>query len=321
MSTPKTTPSSRVVAVGARADHARDQHHADEHHRDGRQHRGCRAARPAAAQAISATRTTWMLPSTVASPAPTASIEWCQKVRSAANSTPAPKASSRSRRGRGAVAAALDPGQQAQQRAAHRRSGRSAAVEGDTSASRTRIAEKAITRAPSAPASTGRSLTAPRLATRRVALRRRLSSAAVQRNTVLWTLVLFFGASADVRGHPRRHRATRASASRSPLRRAAGVLLVLLIILIVSAGDEAARRADGAGDRLDRRARPAGGGGARRAGRHGARARPRPREGEGGGRRDRRRARARGRPRLAGPGARAGRTGRARSTCSSTTPA
>jgi hypothetical protein len=55
---------------------------------------------PSATQAITPTSTTWVFPSTVPSPAPTASIEWCQKVRSAANITPATQASTRSRRGR-----------------------------------------------------------------------------------------------------------------------------------------------------------------------------------------------------------------------------
>ena len=56
---------------------------------------------PRAAQASTPTNTTWALPSTVARPAPTASIEWCQNVRSAAKNTPAPSASRRSRRASG----------------------------------------------------------------------------------------------------------------------------------------------------------------------------------------------------------------------------
>ena len=55
---------------------------------------------PSAAQAISATKTTCTLPSTVDSPAPTASMAWCQKVRLAANSTPASQPSRWSRRER-----------------------------------------------------------------------------------------------------------------------------------------------------------------------------------------------------------------------------
>ena len=56
---------------------------------------------PSATQASSPTSTTWMLPRTVASPAPTASIEWCQNVRSAANITPAIQSGTRSRSVRG----------------------------------------------------------------------------------------------------------------------------------------------------------------------------------------------------------------------------
>jgi hypothetical protein len=51
---------------------------------------------PRAAHASTPTSTTWTLPSTVASPAPTASIEWCQNVRSAANITPATQSGTRS---------------------------------------------------------------------------------------------------------------------------------------------------------------------------------------------------------------------------------
>ena len=65
---------------------------------------------------MSGTSTTWMPPSTVASPAPTASIEWCQTVRLIAKITPAPRASRRSRLERVAVAAVLDAGEQPQRR-------------------------------------------------------------------------------------------------------------------------------------------------------------------------------------------------------------
>ena len=44
---------------------------------------------PRIAQASRPTSTTWVLPSTVESPAPTASIAWCQKIRSTAKRTPA----------------------------------------------------------------------------------------------------------------------------------------------------------------------------------------------------------------------------------------
>jgi hypothetical protein len=53
--------------------------------RDGRSPKSSHAATP--------TRTTWRLPRTVASPAPTASIAWCQKRRSPAKKTPATTAS------------------------------------------------------------------------------------------------------------------------------------------------------------------------------------------------------------------------------------
>ena len=48
-------------------------------------------------QAVSGTSTTWTFPSTVASPAPTFAIEWCQRIRSAAKNAPATHASVRSR--------------------------------------------------------------------------------------------------------------------------------------------------------------------------------------------------------------------------------
>ena len=52
-------------------------------------------------QAISPTSTTWVFPSTVASPAPTWSIALCQSTRSAAKKTPANHAKYRARIGRG----------------------------------------------------------------------------------------------------------------------------------------------------------------------------------------------------------------------------
>ena len=61
-------------------------------------------------------------------------------------------------------------------------------MEGDTSDSRTRIAEKAITDAPRMPARTGRSDT-------RSETTRGYRARPVDRNTLLWTLVVFFGAS------------------------------------------------------------------------------------------------------------------------------
>ena len=50
-------------------------------------------ASPSTAQAANGTITTCRLPSTVASPAPTSAIAWCQKIRSAAKNSPAISAS------------------------------------------------------------------------------------------------------------------------------------------------------------------------------------------------------------------------------------
>ena len=48
-------------------------------------------------QAAIGTSTTWTFPSTVASPAPTPAIEWCQRIRSAAKNAPAIQAYVRER--------------------------------------------------------------------------------------------------------------------------------------------------------------------------------------------------------------------------------
>ena len=53
------------------------------------------------AQAASATTTTWTFPSTVARPAPTAAIAWCQNTRSAMKKMPATSARARARSGSG----------------------------------------------------------------------------------------------------------------------------------------------------------------------------------------------------------------------------
>ena len=98
-----------------------------------------------------------MLPSTVASPAPTSSIAWCQKIRSPAKNTPAAAASRRSWRVRA-------PKRRSSKSASTPSTGTAyaqrkiAAVEGDTSASFTRIAENAIVSAPATAASPGRSM-------------------------------------------------------------------------------------------------------------------------------------------------------------------
>ena len=76
-------------------------------------------------------------------PAPTAAIVWCQKMRSAAKSTPAAAANQRSRRGRG-------PYRLSSRIISRASSGRAyaqrkvAAVAGDVSASRTSVADAAM---------------------------------------------------------------------------------------------------------------------------------------------------------------------------------
>src|SRR3954466_6205595 len=88
-----------------------------------------------------------MLPSTVASPAPTSAIAWCQKIRSAAKATPASAVSRHAPRGRG-------PGRRRSRQASAPSTGtayaqrKNAEVSGATSASLTRIAEKAMVSAP-----------------------------------------------------------------------------------------------------------------------------------------------------------------------------
>ena len=112
---PEERARGRVVAVGAVLEHARDQHDADQHDRQRGEHArapGARRARPRRPAARSAT---CRLPSTVARPAPTSAIAWCQKIRSAAKNTPATAARRRSRRLARAERAVLPPGQRAQQ--------------------------------------------------------------------------------------------------------------------------------------------------------------------------------------------------------------
>ena len=143
-----------MVAVGAGLEHARDQHDAAQHERQ-------RGEQPALGplaedgQATNGTMITWGLPSTVASPAPTSAIAWCQKIRSAAKKIAGgdrqPPVAQRPR----AEAAILEPGDQPEHRqrveAAEDRRGR-----GSTSASLTRIAENAIVSAPATATTPGR---------------------------------------------------------------------------------------------------------------------------------------------------------------------
>src|SRR3954452_6498455 len=98
-----------------------------------------------------------MLPSTVASPAPTSAIAWCQKIRSAAKKTPASAVSRHAPRGRGPSRARSHHASAASGGTANAQR-KNADVSGETFARRTRIAEKAIVAAPAiAKATAGRS--------------------------------------------------------------------------------------------------------------------------------------------------------------------
>ena len=78
----------RVRAVRAVLQRARDEHDADQRRAAARRGSAARAPRSSTAHAANGTITTWRLPSTVASPAPTSAIAWCQKMRSAAKNRP-----------------------------------------------------------------------------------------------------------------------------------------------------------------------------------------------------------------------------------------
>ena len=176
-------------------------------------------------------------------------------------------------------------------------------MEGETSASRTRIPEKAITRAPRAPASTGRSvmdMRPPRLA---VLLRRPWVWSGrgpkhhhVDARPLLRCLRDVRG---DQEGHGRRERRSGRSA-RSCSR---GCCSWARSSSTSGAGREAAGGPDDPRDRLHRRARPARGGGAGPSRRRGGGARPRPGEDARRGERDRCRERPGGGPVLARGGA------------------
>ena len=115
---------------------------------------------PQSAQAASATMTTCVFESTVARPAPIASMEWFHTIRSAASHTPAIAAEHplapvrrlpRAARRCSTRATSTSAGTAYRQR-------KKAPVDGDTCASRNRIAENAIASAPAAAstATTGR---------------------------------------------------------------------------------------------------------------------------------------------------------------------
>jgi hypothetical protein len=97
---PEDNAQRGVRAVRARADDAGDEDDAEE---DDGTEATVRAAGFSlrSAQAASGTITTWTLPSTVARPAPTAAIAWCQKTRSAVRWTPATSESRRAPRSSG----------------------------------------------------------------------------------------------------------------------------------------------------------------------------------------------------------------------------
>src|SRR3954447_13176968 len=98
-----------------------------------------------------------MLPSTVASPAPTSAIAWCQKIRSAAKNTPASAVSRHAPRGRGPSRCRSQYARAPSGTTAYAQR-KNADVSGETFASRTRIAENAIVSAPAiAKATAGRS--------------------------------------------------------------------------------------------------------------------------------------------------------------------
>src|SRR3954454_23747581 len=98
-----------------------------------------------------------MLPRTVANPAPTSAIAWCQKIRSAAKKTPASAVARHAPRGRGPSRRRSQPASAPSGTTAYAQR-KNADVSGETLASRTRIAEKAIVAAPaSANATAGRS--------------------------------------------------------------------------------------------------------------------------------------------------------------------
>jgi hypothetical protein len=83
-----------------------------------------------------------------------------------------------------------------------------------------------MTSAPRAPARTGRSLTATETTQRTDIVRR------VSRNTVLWTLVIFFGATIMF-GYIRNATEDSSTATSLAAQLAAGLLLVAVIVLYV----------------------------------------------------------------------------------------
>ena len=81
--------------------------------RAGRSGSPARGRSPKSSHATTPTMMTWRLPSTVARPAPTASMAWCQNCRSPAKKTPAMAGEPDRPRGSGPYAALLAPGRPA----------------------------------------------------------------------------------------------------------------------------------------------------------------------------------------------------------------
>ena len=122
---------------------------------------------PSATQASRPTRTTWALAITVARPAPTASIEWCQKREIGREEHAGAEREEVVAPPERAEAPALDPGEHAPAPAARTRSGTPPRWRARPRPAERGCAEKAITRAPSTPAMRGRSfMRPPRLARR-----------------------------------------------------------------------------------------------------------------------------------------------------------
>ena len=142
---------------------------------------------PSATQASSPTSTTWMLPRTVASPAPTASIEWCQK-REVGGEHHArdPERHALAQRSL-AVAPALEPRQQ-------REHGQGVRAAEERGGGRRHLREPHEDRGERDHHRAEHSRRVRACQSRRSRLAGGIVRP-VNRDTVLWTVVLFFGAS------------------------------------------------------------------------------------------------------------------------------
>ena len=111
---------------------------------------------PSTNQAKTATKSTCRLPSTVASPAPTAEIEWLHSTRSPARNAPASRARHRSRPGSGGAPRRRDAATRAARTGRANVQRNSAATLADEPARRISTAELAIHDAPANAAASGR---------------------------------------------------------------------------------------------------------------------------------------------------------------------